>query len=48
MKNAYMNAKDKYQDVLVLEKSVAALNEMFLDFAVLVEQQGLCVICSIC
>ena len=35
-----MNAKDKYQDVLILEKSVAELNQMFLDFAVLIEQQG--------
>ena len=35
-----MNAKDKYQDVLTLEKSVAELNQMFLDFALLTEQQG--------
>ena len=38
--NAYMNAKDKYQDVLTLEASVAELHQMFLDFALLTEQQG--------
>mgnify|MGYP003387823567 CR=1 FL=1 len=35
-----MNAKDKYQDVLTLEASVAELHQMFLDFALLTEQQG--------
>jgi len=35
-----MNAKDKYQDVLTLEASVAQLHQMFLDFAMLTEQQG--------
>ena len=40
IQNAFMNAKDKYQDVLTLEKSVAELNQMFLDFALLTEQQG--------
>jgi t-SNARE complex subunit (syntaxin) len=38
--NAFMNAKDKYQDVLTLEASVAELHQMFLDFALLTEQQG--------
>eukprot|EP01006_Ploeotia_vitrea_P006511 TRINITY_DN13410_c0_g1_i1.p1 TRINITY_DN13410_c0_g1~~TRINITY_DN13410_c0_g1_i1.p1 ORF type:complete len:309 (-),score=21.07 TRINITY_DN13410_c0_g1_i1:97-1023(-) len=38
--NAYMNAKDKYQDVLTLEASVQELHQMFLDFALLTEQQG--------
>jgi t-SNARE complex subunit (syntaxin) len=35
-----MNVADKYQDVLALEASVAELHQMFLDFAVLTEQQG--------
>jgi t-SNARE complex subunit (syntaxin) len=39
--NAFMNAKDKYQDVLTLEASVAELHQMFLDFALLTEQQGM-------
>ena len=30
----------KYQDVRALEQSVAELHQMFLDFALLVEQQG--------
>jgi t-SNARE complex subunit (syntaxin) len=30
----------KYQDVKTLEQSVAELHQMFLDFALLVEQQG--------
>ena len=30
----------KYQDVKCLEQSVAELHQMFLDFALLVEQQG--------
>ena len=30
----------KYQDVLTLEQSVAELHQMFLDFALLTEQQG--------
>jgi t-SNARE complex subunit (syntaxin) len=30
----------KYQDVLTLEASVAELHQMFLDFALLTEQQG--------
>ena len=35
-----MNVADKYQDVLALEASVAELHQMFLDFALLTEQQG--------
>lgn len=35
-----MSVKDKYQEVLALEKSVAELNQMFLDFALLTENQG--------
>jgi len=38
--NTYQNVAGKYQDVLVLESSVAELHQMFLDFAVLTEQQG--------
>ena len=40
IRNAYMNVADKYQDVLALEASVAELHQMFLDFALLTEQQG--------
>merc|ERR1719247_2582351 len=40
MKNAYANVADKYRDVLTLEASVAELHQMFLDFALLTEQQG--------
>eukprot|EP00601_Ochromonadales_sp_CCMP2298_P027495 CAMPEP_0173282564 /NCGR_PEP_ID=MMETSP1143-20121109/6890_1 /TAXON_ID=483371 /ORGANISM="non described non described, Strain CCMP2298" /LENGTH=418 /DNA_ID=CAMNT_0014220149 /DNA_START=63 /DNA_END=1320 /DNA_ORIENTATION=+ len=40
VQNAYMNVADKYQDVLTLEASVAELHQMFLDFALLTEQQG--------
>ena len=40
IKNAYANVADKYQDVLALEASVAELHQMFLDFALLTEQQG--------
>ena len=32
--------RDKYQDVLTLEASVAELHQMFLDFALLTEKQG--------
>jgi t-SNARE complex subunit (syntaxin) len=32
--------KDKYSEVLALERSIADLNQMFLDFALLIEQQG--------
>lgn len=37
---AYQNVVGKYQDVLTLEQSMAELHQMFLDFAVLTEQQG--------
>jgi len=40
IRNAYANVADKYNDVLTLEASVAELHQMFLDFALLVEQQG--------
>jgi t-SNARE complex subunit (syntaxin) len=40
IRNAYMNVAEKYQDVLALEASVAELHQMFLDFALLTEQQG--------
>lgn len=32
--------EDKYQDIKALEQSVAELHQMFLDFALIVEQQG--------
>ncbi len=35
-----MNVADKYQDVLTLEASVRELHQMFVDFALLTEQQG--------
>lgn len=40
IKTAYQNVAGKYQDVLTLEASVAELHQMFLDFALLTEQQG--------
>lgn len=40
IRNVYQNVADKYQDVLTLEASIAELHQMFLDFALLVEQQG--------
>ena len=39
-RNAYATVAGKYQDVLTLEASVAELHQMFLDFALLTEQQG--------
>jgi len=36
----YAKVAGKYQDVLTLEASVAELHQMFLDFALLTEQQG--------
>lgn len=36
----YKKVAGKYQDVLTLEQSVAELHQMFLDFALLTEQQG--------
>lgn len=38
--NTYQNVAGKYQDVLTLESSVAELHQMFLDFALLTQQQG--------
>lgn len=40
IKAAYAQVADKYHDVLRLEQSVAELHQMFLDFALLTEQQG--------
>lgn len=40
IQNAFVTAQGKYQDVLTLEASVAELHQMFVDFALLVEQQG--------
>jgi len=40
IKAAYADVADKYHDVLKLEQSVAELHQMFLDFALLTEQQG--------
>ena len=40
IRNAYENMASKYQDVLVLEASVVELHQMFLDFALLTEEQG--------
>lgn len=40
IRNMYHLVSDKYQDVLALEQSISELNQMFVDFALLVEQQG--------
>jgi len=37
---AYMDVQAKYKDVLALEESVTALNQMFQDLGLLVERQG--------
>jgi t-SNARE complex subunit (syntaxin) len=37
---AYKKVAGKYQDILAVEQSVAELHQMFLDFALLTEQQG--------
>jgi len=37
---AYSQAADQYQDVLRLEESMQELHQMFVDFALLTEQQG--------
>jgi hypothetical protein len=39
-RTTYSKVAGKYQDVLTLESSVAELHQMFLDFALLTEQQG--------
>ncbi|KAL3674820.1 hypothetical protein V7S43_000747 [Phytophthora oleae] len=38
--DVFLHCQDKYRDVLKLEQSVAELHQMFLDLALLVEQQG--------
>jgi len=40
IKTTYAKVQGKYQDVMTLESSVAELHQMFLDFALLTEQQG--------
>lgn len=40
IRDAYANVADKYRDVLALEASMKELHQMFLDFALLTEQQG--------
>eukprot|EP00934_Nitzschia_sp_Nitz4_P006399 Nitzschia sp. Nitz4//scaffold14_size191712//49323//50492//NITZ4_001707-RA/size191712-snap-gene-0.128-mRNA-1//1//CDS//3329536879//6389//frame0 len=40
IKTTYAKVAGKYQDVLTLEQSVAELHQLFLDFALLTEQQG--------
>lgn len=40
IQTTYAKVAGKYQDVLTLEQSVAELHQMFLDFALLTEQQG--------
>ena len=40
IRNMYQNVAGKYQDVLALEASVAEVHQMFLDLALLTEQQG--------
>jgi len=40
VKEAFSKAQDKYRDVQRLEQSVMELHQMFIDFALLTEQQG--------
>lgn len=40
IKNTYQNVSGKYKDILTIESSIAELHQMFLDFALLTEQQG--------
>mmetsp|Transcript_23597 Transcript_23597/g.75746 ORF Transcript_23597/g.75746 Transcript_23597/m.75746 type:complete len:378 (+) Transcript_23597:155-1288(+) len=40
IQSAYADVADKYADVLKLEQSVQELHQMFMDFALLTEQQG--------
>ena len=40
VREAYEQAQGKYQDVLRLEQSILELHQMFVDFALLTEQQG--------
>jgi len=37
---AYDKVTERYQDVLILEASTAELHQLFMDFALLTEQQG--------
>jgi len=39
-RQVYTHVAGKYQDIVALEQSVAELHQMFLDFALLTEQQG--------
>ena len=39
-RTTYAKVAGKYQDVVALESSVAELHQMFIDFALLTEQQG--------
>lgn len=39
-RQTYTKVAGKYQDILALEQSVSELHQMFLDFALLTEQQG--------
>lgn len=40
IRDAYANCQEKYQDILRLEQSVSELHQMFMDLALLVDQQG--------
>jgi t-SNARE complex subunit (syntaxin) len=40
IRTTYAKVAGKYQDVMTLEHSVTELHQMFLDFALLTEQQG--------
>jgi t-SNARE complex subunit (syntaxin) len=40
VKQMYENVQSKYNEVLAIEKSVQEIQQMFVDFALLVEQQG--------
>jgi len=40
VQQAYIDTQEKYKDVILLETSIRAINQMFRDFALLVEKQG--------
>merc|ERR1712242_415351 len=40
IKTTYAQVSGKYKDILTIEASLAELHQMFLDFALLTEQQG--------
>lgn len=40
IKTAYLQVADKYRDIVIIEQSVAEIHQMFLDLALLTEQQG--------